>query len=110
VPELLYRTPIRTVGSLYHRNAVAYLRLRDAWDSPPSDTVPAAVRATEAAYILICPSRAPPPAPGPADTLWDRLRADRSPPWLTRAGSGEATADAAAPVLWRIQSSPHPDR
>ncbi len=110
VPELLYRTPIRTVGSLYHRNAVAYLRLRDAWDSPPSDTVPAAVRATEAAYILICPSRAPPPAPGPADTLWDRLRADRPPPWLTRAGSGEATADAAAPVLWRIQSSPHPDR
>ncbi len=103
VPELLYRTRIRTVGSLYHRNAAAYLRLRDAWDSLPSDTVPEAVRATEADYIMICPSRAPPPAPGPADTLWDRLRADRPPKWLTRAGTGEATADAPAPVLWRIR-------
>jgi len=103
VPELLYRTRIRTVGSLYHRNVAAYLRLREAWDTPPSDTVPDAVRATGAAYVLICPSRAPPPAAAATDTLWDRLRADRPPPWLSRVGTGAATADAAGPVLWRIR-------
>jgi hypothetical protein len=100
VPELLYRTRVRTVGSLYHRNAAAYLRLRAAWNSRPADQVPAAVRATGAAYILLCPSRAP--ATAPPATLWDELRANTKPPWLQPVGHGEATDTAAAPILWRI--------
>jgi hypothetical protein len=51
---LLYRTRILTVGSLYHRNAAAYMRLRDAWRAEPGDTEPEAVRATRARFLLAC--------------------------------------------------------
>ena len=36
-PDLLYRTQVRTVGSLYHRDIEAFARLRAAWRVPPSD-------------------------------------------------------------------------
>ena len=34
-PEILYRTRLRTVGSLYHRHSAAFMRLRAAWRSVP---------------------------------------------------------------------------
>jgi hypothetical protein len=89
-PELLYRTQVLTVGSLYHRNVAAFMRARAAWRSAPSDTVPDAVRATEATVVLFCPSRARSllVADLPPDTLMDRLNQGRVPPWL-RPVSGD---------------------
>jgi hypothetical protein len=55
-PEILWRTPVRTVGSLYHRSIGAFLRARDAWRSAPSGTVPQTVLATGATHILACES------------------------------------------------------
>ncbi len=85
-PELLYRTRVLTVGSLYHRNVSAFMRLRAAWRSSPSDKEPAAVRATHASLVLFCPSptRSMLVADTPADTLLDRLNQGQVPPWLHR--------------------------
>lgn len=101
VPELLYRTKIKTVGSLYHSNVSAYLRLRAAWRSLPSSTEPEAVRETGANFILVCPG-------GPTlqfvdepqgDTLWERLGAGRVPPWLEESARGAG----GAPILYRVR-------
>ena len=82
VPELLYRTGVLTVGSLYHRNAAGFLRLRDAWLSPASDTTPTAVRATGAAFVLLCPNDTRPQG-GMAKNRLERQLAKRQPPaWL----------------------------
>ena len=85
-PELLYRTRVLTVGSLYHRNVAAFMRLRAAWRSGPSDTVPAALRATGASLVLFCPSpaRSMLVADLPPDTLLDRLNQGHVPPWLRK--------------------------
>jgi hypothetical protein len=85
VPELLYRTQILTVGSLYHRNPQAYGRLTAAWRAEPGDAVPVPVQATGARFVLACKG-APRPmwvADLPATTLWDVLVAGNPPAWLT---------------------------
>lgn len=107
-PAVLYWSRALTVGSLFHRNIDGFLRARAAWRSrPPADQVPAAVGATHAALVLVCPrprggggagGRSRLVADLPPDTLYDRLAAGRPPLWLTRAG-------AAAPsgyVLYRV--------
>jgi len=88
-PELLYRSQVLTVGSLYHRNAGAFMRLRAAWRSMPSGRVPDAVRATGATLLLFCAERGRSlmVADLPADTLYDRLNRDQIPPWLRRLGN-----------------------
>lgn len=85
-PELLYRTRVLTVGSLYHRGIPAFLRLRAAWRSQPSDGEPAEMRATGAALVLFCPSprRSRLVADLPPETLQDRLGRGQVPPWLER--------------------------
>lgn len=90
-PELLYSTEILTAGSLYHRNVAAFLRLRAAWRTGPSDTVPAAVHATHASLLLFCPSplRSVLVADLPPDTLIDQLNHGRVPPWLHKLHRGE---------------------
>jgi hypothetical protein len=90
-PELLYRTPVLTVGSLYQHGVPAFLRARAAWRAVPGGTMPAAVLATHADYVLFCamPGRFAPVADLPPDTLWDALNAGRVPPWLTPAGSND---------------------
>ena len=87
-PELLYQTRVLTVGSLYHRNVAAFMRLRAAWRSEPSETIPAAVRATGASLVLFCPSRARSTMVTdlPANTLMDRLNQGYVPPWLLKLG------------------------
>ncbi len=88
-PELLYRSKILTVGSLYHHGVAGYLRDRAAWRSPTGDEIPAAVTATGAQWVLFCPS------PGrtmlvqdlPKTTLWDALQAASPPPWLHLAAA-----------------------
>jgi hypothetical protein len=96
VPELLYRTGILTVGSLYYtnapgliplRSAAGFMRLRAAWRSLPSQSEPEAVRATGATFVLVCPRAG---APGrwsmvrdlPEQSLLDQLERGEVPPWL----------------------------
>jgi len=88
-PELLYRTQVLTVGSLYQHGVPGYLRDRAAWRVMAGAVVPPEVSATGAAYVLFCP------APGryalvqdlPKTTLWDALEAGAPPSWLAQAGS-----------------------
>ena len=100
-PELLYRTRIRTVGSLYHSNIAAFMRLRAAWRSLPADTVPDAVRATGASLVLFCHSAARSllVADLPRETLLDRLNRDAVPPWLHKI----ATDPQSGNVLFEVQ-------
>jgi hypothetical protein len=86
VPEILWRTPVRTVGSLYHRNVPAYLRLRAAWREIPGPAPGPAFLATRASLVLACPGGPRSSLVGdlPETTLMDRLRANAPPPWLQR--------------------------
>jgi hypothetical protein len=106
-PDLLYRTRVLTVASLYHSGIAAYMRARAAWRSiPGDDAVPAEVRATEARWVLSCRSAARSllVADLPPETLADRLRIGaRVPPWLQPAG-----ADAAGWALWQVAESRSP--
>ena len=99
-PELLYRSEIDTVGSLYHRNVAAYLRLRAAWRSAPSAAPPAELRATGASLLLFCRSAARPLLLEdlPPDTLWDRLNRGEVPAWLAPIGTDAASGN----TLYRI--------
>jgi hypothetical protein len=88
-PEVLYRAQVRTVGSLYHRNIPGFMRLRAAWRSLDSLTVPPAIDAAEVTLILACPdpARSALVADLSPETLYDRLRAGNTPPWLRAVGS-----------------------
>jgi hypothetical protein len=99
-PELLYRTRLLTVGSLYHRNVTAFLRLRAAWRSPPSDSIPDAVRQARASFVLACPAatRSALIADLPTDTLFDRLNRGEVPPWLRKIAEHKASGN----VLYRV--------
>ena len=105
-PELLYRTGMQTVGSLYD-NVESYMRAWAAWRSPPSTEMPDAVRATHATLILACPNtvatdrRSALAADLPADTLFDRLARGDPPRWLRRIG-----ADPGGHVLYAISGNP----
>ncbi len=99
-PELLYRTRLLTVGSLYHRNVAAFLRLRAAWRSLPSDSIPDAVRQTGASLVLACRSakRSPLVADLPPDTLLDRLDRGEVPAWLQKIAEHNESGN----VLYRV--------
>ncbi|MEJ0020252.1 MAG: hypothetical protein WDN25_27615 [Acetobacteraceae bacterium] len=85
-PELLYRSRILTVGSLYHGNVAGFLRLRAAWRSRDDGRsgVPPDVAATGAGLVLFCrhAGRTRLVADLPADTLWDRIGRGEVPAWL----------------------------
>jgi hypothetical protein len=87
-PEILWRTPVRTVGSLYHRSIGAFIRARNAWRTAPSDGVPDAVLATGAADILACDlnHRTALVSDLPPVTLQDRLAHHEVPSWLYEVG------------------------
>ncbi|HQT46722.1 MAG TPA: hypothetical protein PLY97_05820 [Acidocella sp.] len=88
-PELLYRTQVETVGSLYMHGVPGFLRLRAAWRAVPGVRVPAAITAAGIRYVLFCPraGRYLLVADLPPDTLWDALEANAPPPWVRRVGS-----------------------
>lgn len=89
VPELLWRTGVLTVGSLYHRGMPGFMRLRAAWRSVPGETVSPEVEATRAGWVLLCPGPARSLLLGdaPRTTLLDRLNAHEPPDWLRLAGT-----------------------
>lgn len=82
-PELLYRTKVKIVGSLYHSGIAGFMRLRAAWRARDLDHVPPALQATGAEYILVCPGASRMDlVDGPATTLSDRLNDGDPPAWL----------------------------
>ena len=89
-PEILWRAPVRTVGSLYHKSIEAFMRARNAWRTGPSDGVPQAVLATGATHILACDltGRWSFISDLPPSTLQDRLARHDVPSWLHEVGHG----------------------
>jgi hypothetical protein len=88
VPQLLYRTRILTVGSLYQHGIGAYLRARTAWRTPVGTVPPPAFLRTGAKFVLFCnnPHLNYLGKPTPIDALWPRLAQHRPPPWLRKMG------------------------
>jgi hypothetical protein len=88
VPELLYRTRIIAVGSLYQHGIPGYLRARAAWRAAVTAKPSAALLATGAKFVLFCPSpqRYALVRTAPRDTLWDALAAGHPPRWLRQTG------------------------
>jgi hypothetical protein len=100
-PELLYKTRIRTAGSLYHRGIDGFPRLRDAWRSGLSATVPPEIDAAEVELVLGClsPARSPLVADLlPMATLLDQLRTGQPPPWLRPIDANSASGQ----VLYEV--------
>jgi hypothetical protein len=85
-PEILYRTGLLTVGSLYHSDPQAYLRLRAAWRSSTDGPIPPVVRATRASLVLFCRNAGRSFMVGdlPRGTLWDSLSRGSPPVWLQK--------------------------
>lgn len=102
-PEVLYRTRLRTTGSLYHRGIAAFMRTRAAWRSRSSADEPADVAATRADYVLVCAEgnrmRSDLVGDLPDDTLLDRLSTGHPPAWLTR----ESALPGTDLVLYRVR-------
>ncbi|MCW3473115.1 hypothetical protein [Limobrevibacterium gyesilva] len=105
VPELLYRTEVHTVGSLY-LNVGGFMRLRAAWRTGPSESAPDAVLATRATLVLACPhaARSMLVADLPPDTLLDRLGRHEVPSWLQPVASDSGSGY----TLYRIIQSTRP--
>ncbi len=104
-PELLYRTRVLTVGSLYHPGIGNFMRLRAAWRSPPSEAEPGAVRAAGINLILICPDPAARPgvvADLHRETLYDQLAKGDMPPWLRLVGKAPGQGFA----LYAVRPAP----
>lgn len=83
-PELLYRSHILTVGSLYHHGIAGFMKDRAAWRATPGQAEPKAVAQTGARYVLFCPQpgRYQLVADLAPHTLWDALNNAAPPPWL----------------------------
>jgi hypothetical protein len=83
-PELLWRTSVVPVGSLYHHGIAGFLRLRAAWRAPGAGPEPAAVRAAGVQFVLACPGawRTLLVADLPKTTLWDAVTSGPPPGWL----------------------------
>ena len=91
-PEILYRTGLLAVGSLYHSDPEAFLRLRAAWRSSTDGLLPPeTVRATHASLVLFCRNA------GhsfivrdlPRHTLWNWLSRNETPIWLRKVAESQ---------------------
>ncbi len=91
-PILLWRTRVRTVGSLYHRGIDGFMRLQRAWYDPADPQT--AVTATKAEYILFC---AQPGLAAPDHSLAAQLNGHQTPAWLDQAASSGGY------VLYRVR-------
>ena len=105
-PEILYRTRVRTVGSLYHRDMRGFLRLRAAWRSAPSKRVPDAIDAAEVSLVLGCktPERSALVADIPTPTLLDQVRTGAPPPWLRQIAENPRSGQVLYQVIRRSEA------
>lgn len=90
VPELLYRTRIIGVGSLYQHGWSGFARAWHAWRAPVGRVEPLALRATNARFILFCRSGThlnSLATNASTNSLWNRLAFDHLPRWLRPVGT-----------------------
>ncbi len=108
-PEILYKTTVLTVGSLYHRDLAGFLRLRAAWRSAPSASVPPEIDAAEVTLVLGCetPARSSLVEDVPTATLLDQVRTGHPPPWLRRIDANPASGQVLYEVV-RPRSAANP--
>lgn len=101
-PELLYRTQILTVGSLYHRNQTGFSRLYAAWRSMETQDVPPSFTDARIGFVLFCrmPGRSAMVKDLPATTLLDRLGRGEIPAWLVPVAEDQASGH----TLYRVGS------
>ncbi len=92
VPELLWRTRIVAVGSLYQHGVAGFLRLRAAWRAPAGAEPSPAFQASGARFVLFCDTGRNHPVGfgGSRGSLWNRLAAGRPPSWLRLIGQEKA--------------------
>jgi len=101
-PELLYRTDVEIVGSIYLWNIAAAMRLRAVWRARDLDGVAAELRAANAQYVLACRGiRRAPFVDGPETTLFDRLNRGDPPDWLHPAAEAKGSG-------WTLYAVPPP--
>jgi hypothetical protein len=100
-PEILYKSQVRTVGSLYHRDLVGFLRLRAAWRTPPSETVPPEIDAAEVSLVLGCktPARSSLVDDVKTATLLDQIRTGHPPAWLRQIDQNPSSGQALYEVV-----------
>jgi hypothetical protein len=99
-PEILYRTSAVTVGSLYHRNQEGFMRMRAAWRTAPSDTVPPEIDAAEVTLVLGCKGlyRSAMVDDILTPTLYDQMRTGVPPRWLRPIAENSRTGH----VLYQV--------
>ena len=84
-PELLYRTRVKIVGSLYHSGIHGFMLLNAAWAAADLDHVPDELRTTSAQFVVLCPGVPPKNmSSGHRATLFERLDSRDPPAWLHR--------------------------
>jgi hypothetical protein len=100
-PELLWKTGVRTVGSLYHRNVAGFSRLRAAWRVAPAETVPPEIDAAEISLVLGCetPVRSSLVDGVRTATLYDQVRTGNPPPWLRQIDENPVSGHALYEVI-----------
>jgi hypothetical protein len=103
VPELLYRSRIIGVGSLYQHGIPFYLLAYHAWRADAAGTQPAAIRATRARFVLFCnrTSNRPPLHGAAKSSLWTMLAEHHIPAWLDPVGTDQASGF----TLYRVRSA-----
>jgi len=103
VPELLYRSRIIGVGSLYQHGIPSYLLAYHAWRADAAGARPAAMRATRARFVLFCNRTSDRPTLHGAtkSSLWTMLAEHQIPAWLDPVGTDQASGF----TLYRVRSA-----
>ncbi len=106
VPQLLYRTRIIAVGSLYQHGIAGYLLDRTAWRTPVGTTPPPQFQRTGAQFVLFCNTKQLNylGQPTKLDALWPSLAQHRLPPWLHQIGPTTAQGFRLYRVVGRAKS------
>jgi hypothetical protein len=99
-PVLHYQSGVVTVGSLFHRNPTGFMRLRDAWRSVVTDTVPDAFAIADIEFVLYCrPSGRSPLVRDLSEiTVADHLARGDVPSWLRQVAADPASGH----VLYQV--------
>jgi hypothetical protein len=84
-PELLYRSQVHVIGSLYQHGLPGYFDLRRIWRADPA-AARGMLTAAGIKLVLVCPGRPrnPTVADLPLGTFWDAVNGNAPPGWLER--------------------------
>jgi hypothetical protein len=84
-PELLWRTPVETVATLYHRGGIAQARWLAAMRAVDDGAAAAALDAAKVEFVLLCAAGdggRPPYLADLPETAIERWQVGALPPWL----------------------------